>query len=86
MKLKYEVECIAPVGDRCGKGPVWHASEQALYWTDINRFLIHRFDLRERTVKYWFFDEPVSALALTDRQNTMAVALASRLNLLESGN
>jgi hypothetical protein len=41
MKRKYEVECIAPVGDRCGEGPVWHASEQALYWTDINRFLIH---------------------------------------------
>jgi sugar lactone lactonase YvrE len=79
MKGKYEVECIAPVGDRCGEGPVWHAGEQALYWTDINRFLIHRFDIRERTVKYWFFDEPVTALALTDRQDTMAVALASRL-------
>ena len=79
MKRKYAVECIAPVGDRCGEGPVWHASQQALYWTDVNRFLIHRFDVRERTVRYWLFDEPVTALALTDRQDTMAVALASRL-------
>jgi sugar lactone lactonase YvrE len=74
-----EVVCIAPTGDRCGEGPVWHADEQALYWTDINRFLIHRFDPRDRAVKSWFFDEPVTALALTDRDDTLAVALGSRL-------
>jgi sugar lactone lactonase YvrE len=79
MENLYEVECVAPAGDHCGEGPVWHSGEQALYWTDINRFLIHRFDVRERTVKSWFFDEPVTALALTDRHETLAVALASRL-------
>jgi sugar lactone lactonase YvrE len=79
MENLYEVECVAPAGDHCGEGPVWHSGEQALYWTDINRFLIHRFDVRERSVKSWFFDEPVTALVLTDRQDTLAVALASRL-------
>jgi sugar lactone lactonase YvrE len=67
------------VGDRCGEGPVWHAGEQALYWTDINRFLIHRFEPYNRSVKSWFFDEPVTALVLTDRDETLAVALGSRL-------
>jgi sugar lactone lactonase YvrE len=79
MKNLYEVECVAPTGDHCGEGPVWHSGEQALYWTDINRFLIHRLDVRERSVKSWFFDEPVTALVLTDRHETLAVALASRL-------
>src|ERR1700736_6339201 len=74
-----EAVCVAPVGDRCGEGPVWHAGEQALYWTDINRFLIHRFDPHDRAVKSWFFDEPVTALVLTDRDDTLAVALGSRL-------
>lgn len=76
-----EAVCIAPTGDRCGEGPVWHSGEQAIYWTDINRFLIHRFDPRDRAVKSWFFDEPVTALALTDRDDTLAVALGSRLLL-----
>lgn len=81
MKTQEEVECVVPAGDHCGEGPVWHSGEQALYWTDINRFLIHRLDAQELSVKSWFFDEPVTALALTDRQETLAVALGSRLML-----
>lgn len=74
-----EVVCVAPSGDRCGEGPVWHAAEQAIYWTDINRFLIHRLDPQDGAVKSWFFEEPVTTLALTDRDDTLAVALGSRL-------
>lgn len=73
--------CVVPTGDHCGEGPVWHAAEQALYWTDINRFLIHRFDIARSEVKSWFFDEPVTALSLTDHDDTLAVALGSRLLL-----
>lgn len=72
---------VAPTGDWCGEGPVWHAGEQALYWTDINRFLIHRYDAAGAAVRSWFFDEPVTALALTTRPDTLAVALGSRLIL-----
>jgi len=81
MGLLGEPVCIAPTGDMCGEGPVWHAGEQALYWTDINRFLIHRFDPAHGSVRSWFFDEPVTALALTDRDDTLAVALGSRVIL-----
>jgi sugar lactone lactonase YvrE len=81
MFLTEEPTCVAPVGDRCGEGLVWHDGEQALYWTDINRFLIHRFDPRDRSVKSWFFDEPVTTIVLTSRDNTLAVALGSRIIL-----
>ena len=73
--------CLVPAGDRCGEGPVWHAGEQALYWTDINRFLIHRWDARSEAVRSWFFEEPVTALALTDRDDTLAAVLGSRVVL-----
>ena len=73
--------CIAPTGDRCGEGVVWNAEEAAVYWTDINRFLIHRLDSRAGGVHTWMFDEPVVALALTTRPGTMLVALGSRLLL-----
>jgi sugar lactone lactonase YvrE len=77
--------CVAPTGDVCGEGPVWHAGEQALYWTDINRFLIHRYDPGSEAVESWFFEEPVTALALTDHDDTLAVALGSRLILWTPG-
>jgi len=73
--------CVAPTGDICGEGAVWNASEDAVYWTDINRFLIHRLEAASGNVKTWFFDEPVTALILTTLPGTMAVVLGSRLIL-----
>ena len=71
--------CVAPTGDVCGEGAVWHAKEQAVYWTDINRFLIHRFEAASGNVKTWFFDEPVTAMILTTVPGTLAVVLGSGL-------
>jgi sugar lactone lactonase YvrE len=75
--------CVAPTGDRCGEGAVWHAEERAVYWTDINRFLIHRFTPLDQCVRTWFFDEPVTALVLTNRDDVLAVVLGSRVILWE---
>ena len=73
-----KLRCVAPVGDKCGEAATWAPDEQALYWCDVNRFLIHRMDAEER-VSSWFFDEPVTALSLTDRPGVLLVALGSRL-------
>jgi len=62
---------------------LWHCEKQAVYWTDINRFLIHRFDPANGFVKSWLFDEPVTAVLLTDRDDTLAVSLGSRIILWE---
>jgi sugar lactone lactonase YvrE len=69
--------CIAPTADRCGEGVVWHAAQSTVYWTDINRFIIHGFSLADRGVRSWFFEEPATAIVLTDRDDTLAVVLAS---------
>ena len=78
-----EPRCVAPTGDRCGEGVVWHESHGAVYWTDINRFLIHRFTPADESVRSWFFDEPVTALTLTNRNDTLAVVLGSSVILWE---
>ncbi len=75
--------CVAPTGDICGEGAVWHAAHQAVYWNDINRFLVHRFTPADQCVRTWLFDEPVTALTLTDRPETLAVILGSRVILWE---
>jgi sugar lactone lactonase YvrE len=74
------LRCVAPVGDKCGEAATWSPEEGALYWCDVNRFLIHRLD-REARVASWFFDEPVTALSLTTAPDELLVALASRLIL-----
>jgi sugar lactone lactonase YvrE len=78
--------CVVPAGDWTGEGALWHAEERALYWVDINRFLIHRFDSETGNVRHWFFAEPPTALALTDRTDTLLVALASRIILWQPRN
>jgi sugar lactone lactonase YvrE len=75
--------CVAPTGDVCGEGAVWHAAQGALYWTDINRFLVHRFTPSDSCVRTWFFEEPVTALSLTDRPEVLAVVLGSCVLLWE---
>jgi sugar lactone lactonase YvrE len=78
-----EVVCVAPTGDVCGEGAVWHAAENAVYWTDINRFLIHRLEVADSSVRTWFFEEPVTSLSLTDRDDVLVVVLGSRVILWE---
>ncbi len=81
-----DVECLVPAGDWTGEGAVWHAGEKALYWVDISRFLVHRFDSGQKSTRTWFFDRPPTALALTDRPDTLLVALGGSLILWQPGN
>ena len=39
---------IADFNDGCGEGPLWHAQESALYWTDITNKRFYRYDAREK--------------------------------------
>lgn len=81
-----EIECIVPSGDWTGEGAVWHAAQKALYWVDINRRLVHRYDTETRSTRSWFFDRPPAALALTSRDDTLLVALGGGLLLWQPGN
>ena len=78
--------CVAPTGDWTGEGVLWHAGEGVVYWTDIRRFLVHRYDPPTGNVHTWFFGEPVTSLGLTDRPDTLIVALGSRLILWQPAN
>jgi len=74
-----QFRCILPARDWCGESPLWDAAQQALFRVDINRRLIHRFKPDSEDLRTWEFDEPVTALALTTKENFLLIALASRL-------
>lgn len=63
MTLFEKPRCVAATEDVCGEGAVWHAAEQALYWADINRFLVHRFTPEGSCVRRWLFSTGHRAIA-----------------------
>jgi sugar lactone lactonase YvrE len=81
-----EPVCIVPAGDWTGEGATWSADEKALYWVDISRSLVHRYDTQSRSVRTWFFDQPPTTLALTDRLDTLVVAVGGRVILWQPVN
>jgi sugar lactone lactonase YvrE len=74
---------VVPAGDACGEGVLWDRDSQSIYWTDINRFLVHRYSLPEDTVKTWFFSEPVTCVLRTNRKGTLCLSIGSGLVLWE---
>jgi sugar lactone lactonase YvrE len=81
MAHDLKLRVVAPMGDHCGEGLVWSAADNALYWTDVCRFLVHRLSLDSGAVKSWTFDEPCVALSVTDCAGTLLLGIGSRLIL-----
>jgi sugar lactone lactonase YvrE len=76
-----EPVCIAATGDACGEGILWERDGESIYWTDINRFLVHRYSIKDGSLKTWYFSEPVTCVMATSRADTMALSLGSCLIL-----
>jgi len=75
------IECVAASADVCGEGAVWHAQHNAVYWTDINRALLHRYSPGSTGFDIWRFDQPVVALALTSDPDRILVVLGGSILL-----
>jgi D-xylonolactonase len=57
------LRCVWPAGAALGEGPLWSASEQALYWVDILGRRLHRLVPASGERGSWNFDEEISAVA-----------------------
>ncbi len=75
---------VAATQDICGEGCVWHPQQNAAFWTDINRGLLHRCSLANGSVETWAFDQPVTAVALTTQEHLLALVLSGRIVLWDS--
>lgn len=75
--------CVAATGDVCGEGVLWERSSGCVYWTDINRFLVHRYQWKDAILRTWFFPEPVTCVMETIREGTLVLSLGSGVILWE---
>ena len=69
--------CAAATGDKCGEGILWEPDSRCIYWTDINRFLVHRYRVESGELKTWFFSEPVTCVLPTDQSGTLLLVIGS---------
>lgn len=64
MPERWQVELVLDAKALLGEGPVWDDSSRLLYWVDIDRCEIHRFDPVTSEDLKLYVGEPVGAVAL----------------------
>ncbi|SEG36359.1 gluconolactonase [Bryocella elongata] len=82
--LTGRIRCLASTQDVCGEGCVWHPEQNLVFWTDINRGLLHCYSLTSEAVETWSFDQPVTAVLLTTQDNLLALVLGGRIVLWDT--
>src|ERR1700753_3155552 len=76
---------ITPLADahyELGEGHVWNEAEQALYWTDINAKVIHRYDWATRAFSEWRLPDICGSFGFR-KDGSGGVALRTTLNLFD---
>jgi sugar lactone lactonase YvrE len=56
------VDCVLDATARLGESPMWNEAEQRLYWVDIQKFEIHRFDPSSGQDEVRKFSEQIGSL------------------------
>jgi len=77
-----EVSCVLDAKALLGEGPLWDVADQVLYWVDIKRREIHRFDPGAGRDEKWSTPEDVGSLALRERGG-LVVALTSGFHFFD---
>jgi sugar lactone lactonase YvrE len=77
------IRCLAKTADVCGEGVLYEAEHGAVFWTDINRGLIHRLELASGFLQTWNFDQPVISLLQTSDPKKILVVLGGRVIIWE---
>ena len=79
------IECAAQTDDVLGEVPLWHPTENALYWIDLFKPAIHRLDIRDRKVKTWTPSEKLGSFALR-AEGDLLIAGRNGLSLFDPSN
>ncbi|NDH98047.1 MAG: hypothetical protein EBZ17_11450 [Actinobacteria bacterium] len=73
------VDVAIDIPARLGECPVWSALDQALYWTDIEACVVHRFDPVSGVDNTRHLPGRVGTIALTDQPGVLVLAIENAL-------
>lgn len=77
-----DIDCVLPWGAQLGEAPVWHAGQQKLYWVDILRPAVYRFDPATGVNEVCVLEKLVSSVLPTDGAD-LVVATQDGIELLD---
>lgn len=78
-----EIETVLDAGATIGESPTWAALENALYWIDIKRPALYRYEPETGAQKSWTMPSDIGAFALVSKPAGAVVALRTGIFLLE---
>lgn len=59
-----EIEVVLAAGATIGESPTWAPAEQVLYWIDIKKPALHRFDPQTGGQRSWPMPSDIGAFGL----------------------
>ncbi|MGA7270179.1 MAG: SMP-30/gluconolactonase/LRE family protein [Acidimicrobiia bacterium] len=77
-------QVVLEAGDTLGESPVWDAAAGELWWVDIKRFLLHRYQPVTGGVDRWELPETPGALAVRD-DGSLLLAVRSGFATFDPG-
>lgn len=70
---------VIDAGDQLGEGILWDAEAQALWWTDIERCVLHRYDWASAAHERFATPERLCSFALSDQADQVLAAFETGL-------
>jgi sugar lactone lactonase YvrE len=70
-----EIEVVVDASASIGESPTWVSSENALYWIDIKKPALYRYDAKTRGQRSWLMTSDIGAFALASHPPGAVVAL-----------
>lgn len=78
-----EPRCIQLANAILGEGPTWYPAEGALFWVDIKRPAVFRFDPRRGQTGHWPMPRPIGCVVPTRSAGRLAFADADGFGFLD---
>ena len=60
--LNYKVECVCDTKDLLGESPIWVEEENAIFWVDIKRSIIHKLNIKNNIHTSWTFNKLIESI------------------------
>ena len=85
MSPKTEIQCVIDAKAQTGEGAVWDVEDRALWWVDIPKGALFRYDPATGENRHFPMGEPIGCLALR-RSGGVLVALRSGIYTFDPEN
>jgi sugar lactone lactonase YvrE len=79
------VELVVDARHGVGESPVWHVGEQALYWVDIPKGQLWRWDAGSGQTRHWQAPEMLACIAAASGAGAWIAGMESGIFALQAG-